>query len=97
MKTEDELLEAVARYSLESTGASEGHIEVMMRQFRTRLMPNLKRGPAKLLTDQEYAEGFEQMKKEAAAFLGYLMTHDMGNLPSELRGENPEQRAPESI
>jgi hypothetical protein len=88
MKTEDDLLEAVARYSLESTGASEGQIDLMMHQFRTQLMANLKTGPAKLLTDEEYAEGFEQMKKEAAAFLQYLMTHDLGNLPSELRGEN---------
>jgi len=37
------------------------------------------------------------MKKEASAFLRYLMTHDMGNLPSELRGENAGERAPESI
>jgi hypothetical protein len=28
-------------------------------------MAKLKRKPAKLLTDEEYAEGFRQMKKEA--------------------------------
>ncbi len=74
MKTEDDLLEAIA--------------DLMMHQFRTQLMGNLKTEPAKLLPDEEYAEGFEQMKKEAAAFLQYLMTHDLGNLPGELRGEN---------
>jgi hypothetical protein len=97
MKTEDDLLEAIARYSLESTGASEKEIDHMLREFRTRLIANLKTGPAKLLTDEEYAHGFEEMKKEAAAFLQYLMTHDIGSLPSELRGENVEQRAAKSI
>jgi hypothetical protein len=91
MKTEHDLLEAIARYSLENTGASQGQIDLMIHRFRTRLMGNLTTGPTKLLTDEEYAEGFEQMKKEAAAFLRYLMTHDMGNLPSELRGENAGQ------
>ena len=88
MKTEDDLLETIARYSLESTGASEEQIDLMMHQFRTQLMAKLKTKPAKLLTDEEYAEGFHQMKKEAAVFLQYLMTHDLGNLPGELRGEN---------
>jgi hypothetical protein len=50
-----------------------------------------------LLTDEEYAHGFEEMKKEAAAFLQYLMTDDIGSLPTELRGENVEQRAAKSI
>jgi hypothetical protein len=31
MKTEDDLLEAIARYSLESTGASEEQIGLMMQ------------------------------------------------------------------
>jgi hypothetical protein len=97
MKNEDDLLEATARYSLESTGASEEQIDLMIRQFRERHIPNLKTGPPKLLTDAEYAEGFEQMKKEAAAFLQYLMTHDRGNLPSELRGEDMGQQAAKSI
>jgi hypothetical protein len=87
MKTEDDLLEAIARYSLESTGASEGQIDLMMHRFQTQLIAKLKRKPAKLLTDEEYAEGFRQMKKEARAFLHYLMTHDSANLPGELRGE----------
>ena len=87
MKTEDDLLEAIARYSLESTGASEEQIGLMMHKFRTQLMAKLKTKPAKLLTDEEYAEGLQQMKKEAAV-LQYLMTHDSGNLPIELRGEN---------
>jgi hypothetical protein len=86
MKTEDDLLEAIARYSLEGTGASEGQIDRMIHQFRTQLMAKLKTKPGKLLTDEEYAEGFEQMKKEAAVFLQYLMTHDSENLPGELRG-----------
>jgi hypothetical protein len=97
VKTEKDLLEAIARYSLESTGASEEEINVMMQRFRTRFMPYVKTGPPKLLTDEEYADGFQQMKKEAAAFLQYLMTHDMGNLPDELRGEDVGQRPPESI
>jgi hypothetical protein len=88
MKTEDDLLKAIARYSLESTGASEEQIDLMMHKFRTQLMAKLKTKPAKLLTDEEYAEGFQQMKKEAAVFLQYLMTHDSGNLPIELREEN---------
>jgi len=58
MKTEDDLLEAIAHYSIESTGASERQIDLMMHQFRTQLMANLKTEPAKLLTDEEYAEGF---------------------------------------
>ncbi len=87
MKTEDDLLEAIARYSLESTGASEGQIDLMMHRFQTQLIAKLKRKPAKLLTDEEYAEGFRQMKKQAGAFLQYLMTHDSANLPGELRGE----------
>jgi hypothetical protein len=58
MKTQADLLQAIARYSLESTGASEEQIDRMMHQFRTRLMPNLKTGPAKLLTDEQYAKGF---------------------------------------
>jgi hypothetical protein len=35
MKTEDDLLEAIERYSLESTGASEEEIDRMLREFRT--------------------------------------------------------------
>jgi hypothetical protein len=88
MKTEDDLLEAVVRYSLEGTGASEGQIDLMIHRFRTQLMAKLKIEPAKLMTEEEYAEGFEQMKKEAAPFLQYLITHDFGNLPRELRREN---------
>jgi len=38
MKTEDDLLEAVVRYSLEGTGASEGRIDLMIYRFRTQLM-----------------------------------------------------------
>ena len=38
MKTEDDLLEAVVRYSLEGTGASEGQIDLMIYRFRTQLM-----------------------------------------------------------
>jgi hypothetical protein len=95
MKTERELLEAVARYSLENTGASQEQIDLLIHRLRTRLLGNIA-GPIKLLTDEQYAEGFEQMKKEAAGFLRYLMTHDMGNLPNELRGENG-QRTPESV
>jgi hypothetical protein len=97
MKTEDDLLEAIARYSLENTGASEEEIDRMMHEFRTQLIANLKTGPAKFLTDEEYARGFEEMKKEAAAFLRYLMTHDLGNLPSELRGKNVGDRAAKSM
>jgi acyl-CoA reductase-like NAD-dependent aldehyde dehydrogenase len=44
MKTEEDLLDAIARYSLESTGASEGQIDLMMRQFRTRLIPDVQNG-----------------------------------------------------
>jgi hypothetical protein len=88
MKTEDDLLEAVVRYSLEGTGASEGQIDLMIHRFRTQLLAKLKTKPGKLMTAEEYAEGFEQMKKEAAPFLQYLITHDSENLPRELRGEN---------
>ena len=88
MKTEDDLLEAVVRYSLEGTGALEEQIDLMIHRFRTQLMAKLKTKPAKLMTEEEYAEGFEQMKKEAAPFLQYFITHDLGNLPRELRGEN---------
>jgi hypothetical protein len=87
MKTEDDLLETIVRYSLEGTGASEGQIDLMMHRFRTQFMAKLKTKLAKLLTEEEYAEGFERMKNEAAAFLQYLMTHDFGSSPSELRGE----------
>jgi hypothetical protein len=54
-------------------------------------MARLKTKPARFLTDEDYAEGFEQMKEEVAAFLQYLMTHDVGNLPVELRGEDVGQ------
>jgi hypothetical protein len=47
MKTEDDLLEAIARYSLESTGASEGQIDLMMHRF-----PNATYGKAKKKTCQ---------------------------------------------
>ena len=56
----------------------------MIHRFRTQFMAKLKTKPAKLMTEEEYAEGFEQMKKEAAP-LQYLITHDFGNLPRELR------------
>ena len=86
MKTEDDLLKAIVRYSLEGTGASEDQIDLMMQRFRTQFTEKLKT-KHRLLTDEEYTEGFEQMKKEAAAFLQYIMTHDFGSLPRELRGE----------
>jgi hypothetical protein len=37
------------------------------------------------------------MKKEAAAFLQYLMTHDDENLPGEFRRDDVAERALESI
>jgi hypothetical protein len=88
MKTEDDLLEAIVRYSFESKGASEGQIDLLMNQFRTQLMANLKTTPAKTLTDEEFAKKFEQMKKEVPALLQYFVTHDFGDLPGEFRGEN---------
>jgi len=63
-------------------------IDLVMHQFRTQLMANLKPEPAKTLTDEEYAERFEQMKKELPALLQYLRTHDFGDLPGKFRGEN---------
>ena len=51
-------------------------------------MANLKTAPAKTLTDEEFAEKFEQMKKEVPAFLQHLMTHDFGDLPEKFRGED---------
>jgi hypothetical protein len=60
----------------------------MIHRFRTQLMAKLKTKPAKLMTEEEYAEGFEQMKKEAVPFLQDPLTHDPGNLPCALRGEN---------
>ena len=53
MKTEDDLLEAVVRYSLEGTGASEGQIDLVIHRFRTQLMAKLKTKPAKLMTEEE--------------------------------------------
>jgi hypothetical protein len=50
-----------------------------------------------LLTDAECAEAFEQLKKEVAALLQYLMTHHLGNLLTELRGKNIGQQAAKSI
>jgi hypothetical protein len=76
------------RYSFEGTGASEEQIDLVMHQFRTQLMANLKTNPAKTLTEEEYSEKFEQMKKEMPAFLQYLRTHDFGDLPGKFRGEN---------
>jgi len=38
------------------------------------------------MTEEESAEGFEK-KEPAPPFLQYLITHDLGNLPRELRGE----------
>ena len=64
MKTEDDLLEAIVRYSLEGAGASDGQIGLMVHRFRTQLMAKLKTKPAKLLTEEEYAEGFEQRRKK---------------------------------
>ena len=69
MKTEDDLLEAIARYSLESTGASEGQIDLMMHRFQTQLMAKLKRKPAKLLTDEEYAEGVSANEERSRSLL----------------------------
>jgi hypothetical protein len=97
MKTEDDLLHAIARYAAESTGASQREIDLILHRFRTQFMARLKTKPARFLTDEDYAEGFEQMKEEAAALLQYLMTQDVGNLPVELRGEEVGQRAQESI
>jgi hypothetical protein len=59
MKTADDLLEAVVRYSLEGTVASKGKIDLMIHRFRTQLMAKLKTEPAKLMTEEEYAEGFQ--------------------------------------
>jgi hypothetical protein len=42
MKIEDDLLEAVVRYSLEGTVASKGQIDLMIHRFRTQLMAKLK-------------------------------------------------------
>jgi hypothetical protein len=97
MKTDDDLLHAIARYVVESTGASEREIDLILHWFRTQFMERLKPKPAGFLTDEHYAEAFEQMNEEAAPFLQYLMTHEVGNLPVELRGEDVSQRAPESI
>jgi hypothetical protein len=88
MKTDSDLLEAFMRYSFESTGASDAEVDLKMHQFRTQLMANLKTNPAKTLTDEEYAEKLEQMKKELPAYLHYLSTHDFGDLPGKFTGEN---------
>jgi hypothetical protein len=88
MKNENDLLEDLVRYSFETSGASEAEIDLTMHQFRTQLIANLKTNPAKNLSDEEYAEKFEHMKKEVPAFLNYLMTHDFGQLPGKFLGQN---------
>ena len=88
MKTDDDLLEAVVRYSFETTGAPKEQIDLMMHNFRTQLLPNLKRKPPQMPTDEEYAEKFEKMKHETPTFLKFLMSNEFPDLPGRFRGEN---------
>jgi hypothetical protein len=88
VKTDDDLLEAVVRYSFETTGAPKEQIDLMMHNFRTQLLPNLRRRPPQALTDEEYAEKFEKMKHETPAFLRFLMSHEFPDLPERFRGGN---------
>jgi hypothetical protein len=45
MKTENDLFEALVRYSFETTGASKAQIDLVLPQFRRQLMENLKTIP----------------------------------------------------
>lgn len=82
MKTEDDLLEAFTRYCFESTGAPAAQVDLLLHQYRAQLTPRLKKTPAKPLTDEEFESRFEQMKKEAPAYLSFLLTGKFPELPS---------------
>jgi hypothetical protein len=88
MKTDHDLLDELIRYLFESSGAPKEQVDLTMQQYRTMLLANLKRRPPTPLTDADYAAKLAEMKKEAPAFLEYLLAGNFHPLPGRFRGEN---------
>jgi hypothetical protein len=77
MKTDVDLFQELLRHILSGAGASPAEVEFKIHEFRTLF----KTGPPKELSDEDYARQLEQMKKEAPAFLHYIMTNKFPDLP----------------
>lgn len=88
VKTDHDLLEEFTRYVIEGAGMSPPEVDLWMHNWRTQLMPNMKRRAPKPMTDAEYSEQLKKLKTEAPAYLHFLLNTEVPELPGKFRGEN---------
>lgn len=81
MKTYHDLIQDFTRWLLASTGAPAAQIERKMLEF-DQMMKSIRKNPPRPLSDAEYAASLEQMKKEAPAFLHFLLNNEFPDCPS---------------
>ena len=77
MKTDADLFEELLRHIFSGAGASPVEVESKIHEFRSLFKTN----PPKQMSDEEYARQLAQMKKEAPAFLHYIMNTKFPDLP----------------
>lgn len=84
MKTEQDLFREFFTWLIASMGGDSAKATLLQKQFEIQIMPRTK-GAGRTLSDEEYAAKFEQMKKEAPAFLHFLQSNQFPELPEKLR------------
>lgn len=84
MKTTHDLIDDLARYCLEKSGASKIQVEIALIRFRREVFPKMNVKLARPLTDECYTKKLEGLKKEAPDFLDWLASSDLSQLPKKI-------------
>lgn len=83
MKTDADLLREFVRHFLNSAGGPSANVDLLMKQFDQMFG---SQNPPVPMSDDEYAQKLEQMKKEGPAFLQHLLS---SNFPKPPPGQDP--------
>lgn len=82
MKTDHDLIKDFTKWFLASTGAPAAEFERKMLEY-DQMMKSSQKSPPRPLSDAEYAASLEQMKKEAPAYLHFLLNNEFPERPSQ--------------
>ena len=80
MKTDHDLMKEAIRWFHASTGAPAAYVERKMLEF-DQMWRSFQTPPPMPMSDAEYATKLEQLKREAPAYLHFLLNNDFHETP----------------
>ena len=84
MKTDDDLMREFMKWLFDHMGGPPAKAELIKVQF-DRFWSSMTKKPPTPISDAEYAQKLEQMKKEAPGFLHFLESNTFPELPPHLQ------------